>query len=136
MGDSAMYRWVANFWWRFLNPVYDVRGLFHFKSRFRPDYREMYLAAKPGLTVPSLLAIAFVWKLFHFNPLRLVRRSLNLKASAQHGDLATSEGRPARLIRELRPYPVRPVTPISRMPATVVEEENFGEASAQETVLA
>ena len=39
VGDSAIFRYVANFWWRFLNPVYDVRGLFHFKSRFRPDYR-------------------------------------------------------------------------------------------------
>ncbi len=140
LGDSAIFRTVANFWWRFLNPVYDVHGLFHFKSRFRPDYREMYLAAKPGLTVPSLLAIALVWKLFHFNPLRLVWRGLRFR-SDKHGDLATSEQRTTRLIRELRLYPARatalaPKTvQASKMPATAVEEKHVGETSVQETVL-
>ena len=134
VGDSVIFRWVANFWWRFLNPVYDVRGLFHFKSRFRPDYREMYLAAKPGVTVPSLLAMAFVWKLFHFNPLRLVQRGLRHKRSAEHGDLATPDVRPDRLIRELRHCPVRVAARASKMPAPAVEEKHFGETSAHETV--
>ncbi len=133
-GDSAVFRTVANVWWRFLNPVYDVRGLFHFKSRFRPDYREMYLAAKPGLTVPSLIAIALVWKLFHFNPLRLVRRGWGRKRRAEHGDLATSDGRPDRLIRDLRHRPARTSPPAMHMPAAVVEEKQFGETHAEETV--
>jgi hypothetical protein len=44
-GDSKIYRYVANFWWRRLSAIYDMPGLFHFKSRFRPDYREMFIAA-------------------------------------------------------------------------------------------
>lgn len=134
MGDSILFRSVANIWWRFLNPVYDVRGLFHFKSRFRPDYREMYLASKPAVTVRSLLVIAFVWNLFHFNPFRLLQRCLLHKRSAGHGDLATSDGRPARLIRELRYDPARTIARAPTMPATVVEENQFGETRAQETL--
>ena len=134
LGDSVMFRSVANFWWRFLNPVYDVRGMFHFKSRFRPDYREMYLAAKPRVTVRSLFAMALVWKLFHFNPLRLVQRGLRHKRSAKHGDLATADGRPDRLIRDLRHYPARSIVRASKQPATVVEEKQFGETRVQETV--
>jgi phosphatidylglycerol lysyltransferase len=109
MGDSILFRSVANFWWRFLNPIYDVRGLFHFKSRFRPDYREMYMAAKPAVTIRSLLVIVLVWKLFHFNPLRLVHRGLRLKRSVKRGDLATTGGRAERMIRELRRYPAAPI---------------------------
>ena len=131
--DSAIFRSVANVWWRFLNPVYDVRGLFHFKSRFRPDYREMYLASKPAVTVRSLLAIAWVWNLFHFNPLRLLKRRWLQKRNVQHSDLAPSGERAARVIRDLRHDPARVVAPASPRHATVVEEKHVGETSAQET---
>jgi phosphatidylglycerol lysyltransferase len=134
IGDSVIFRSVANLWWRFLNPVYDVRGLFHFKSRFRPDYREMYLASKPRVTVISLFAIAFVWKLFHFNPLRLIPRALRHKWIAKQGDLATSEARPARVIRHLRPYPAGAIARCRECPPTVVEDKQFGETRAQETI--
>jgi phosphatidylglycerol lysyltransferase len=119
--DSSFFRSVASFWWRFLNPVYDMRGLFHFKSRFRPDYREMYLATKPRVTVGSLLAMAWAWKLFHFNPLRLLQQGLRHKGSANRGDLAVPDERAERLIRDLRPYPARTVAPPASMHSTVVD---------------
>jgi phosphatidylglycerol lysyltransferase len=105
MGDSAMFRTIANFWWRFLNPIYDVQGLFHFKSRFRPDYREMYLAAHPRITVRSLLVMAMTWQLFHFNPLRLAWRSLRRSARADRGGRSTPVRSTDRLIRRLRIKP-------------------------------
>ena len=101
-GDSAMFRTIANFWWRFLNPIYDVKGLFHFKSRFRPDYREMYLAAHPRITIRSLLAMAMTWQLFHFNPFRLAWRSLRHSSSGERRMLATPHRGADRLIRDLR----------------------------------
>jgi hypothetical protein len=134
MGDSALFRWVARFWWNFLNPVYDVRGLFQFKSRFGPDYREMYLAAKPRVTIRSLLAIALVWKLFQFNPLRLVQRALRHRGRAKQGALAISEARPDRMIRDLRHYPERALARSSKMRPIVVEDKQFGETRTQETV--
>jgi len=102
VGDSRVYRFVANFWWRHLNPIYDVQGIFHFKSRFRPDYREMYLAVHPGVTIRSLLVIAFIWKLFHFNPLRLLMFSLRNWRGGKDRSLAMPERRSKRVIRQLR----------------------------------
>lgn len=136
VGDSVIFRSVTKLWWRFLNPVYDVRGLFHFKSRFRPDYREMYLAAKPRVTVRSLLAIAVVWKLFHFNPLRLLHRAWRDRGSEKQGALAISETRPDRLIRDLRHVPAGHVARAARLALAVDEEKQFGETLAQETVSA
>jgi hypothetical protein len=102
LGDSPVFRYVANSWWRHLNSIYDVQGIFHFKSRFRPDYREMYLAAMPGVTIRSLLVIAFIWKLFHFNPFRLLQRSLSNRRTANQRSFPTPERRSKRVIRQLR----------------------------------
>lgn len=103
-GDSVILRVSANFWWKHLNSIFDMRGIYHFKSRFRPDYREMYVAALPGLTVRSTLSLAAAWKLFHFNPLRLLRRELAMGGiSSERQTLATPAWRPHRIIRELRP---------------------------------
>jgi phosphatidylglycerol lysyltransferase len=106
-GDSAMFRKVVNFWWRFLNPIYDVHGLFHFKSRFRPDYREMFVAANPPLSVRSLVSLSITWQLFHFNPLRLLARSVRLRRSAERRSLVTPDRASERLLRDLRPKPAR-----------------------------
>jgi phosphatidylglycerol lysyltransferase len=110
-GDSAMFRTIVNFWWRRLNPIYDVRGLFHFKSRFRPDYREMYLAASPRITVRSLWSMAMTWQLFHFNPLRFIRHSVRLTRSAERSSLATPELGAERRLRDLRPKVPQPTAP-------------------------
>ena len=74
-GDSNVMRFAASFWWRHLNSIFDMRGIYHFKSRFRPDYREMYVAALPGLTVRRVFSLALTWKLLHFSPLRLLGAS-------------------------------------------------------------
>jgi phosphatidylglycerol lysyltransferase len=111
-GDSVMFRSIVNFWWRRLNSIYDVRGLFHFKSRFRPDYREMYLAASPRITVRSLWSMAMTWQLFHFNPLRLIRHGLRLTRSAERQSLALPELGAERRLRDLRPKPPRSAAPL------------------------
>ncbi len=134
VGDSALFRTVANFWWRRLNGVYDVRGLFHFKSRFHPDYREMYLAAKPGVTPLSLLAMARIWKLLHFNPLRLVQRRLLRKRGAQPNQMAIFAGRPDRLLRELRRGPGHFVDRAPHLPARAVEETQCDQTHAPDAV--
>ncbi len=104
-GDSAIFRTIANFWWRRLNPIYDMRGLFHFKSRFRPDYREMFLAAHPRITVRSLWSMAMMWRLFRFNPLRLAVRELWLNRHAERSSLAVPDRAADRLVRDLRAKP-------------------------------
>jgi phosphatidylglycerol lysyltransferase len=108
VGDSPMFRKVVNFWWRFLNPIYDVHGMFHFKSRFRPDYREMFVAANPPLSVRSLASLAITWQLFHFNPLRLLARCLRQRGNAERRSLVTPDRASERLLRDLRPKAPRP----------------------------
>lgn len=104
-GDSKIYRYFANFWWRRLSAIYDMPGLFHFKSRFRPDYREMFIAAYPRLTVRSMWAIALQWRLFHFNPLRLALRMVQQSHGAERRHLAVPDRSADRLIRNLRARP-------------------------------
>jgi phosphatidylglycerol lysyltransferase len=103
-GDSRILRASAYFWWKHLNAIFDVQGIFHFKSRFRPDYRELYVAALPGLTVRSVMSLAAAWKVFHFNPLRLLRGQLaRRRATLPRRTLAVPAWRPERVIRELHP---------------------------------
>lgn len=116
-GDSSMFRWIANFWWRFLNPIYDMRGLFHFKSRFHPDYREMFLAAHPQITVRSLWSMSVEWQLFRFNPVDLLRRARTFKRSAERSSLVEPERRSERLIRDVRAKAPRGATLAQRSPA-------------------
>jgi phosphatidylglycerol lysyltransferase len=104
-GDNAMFRTVANFWWRRLNPIFNVKGLFHFKSRFRPHYREMYVAAHPRLTIRSLIALVMTWQLFYFNPWRLLAQSLRRSAGGDSRALAMPDQTANRRIRELRVTP-------------------------------
>ena len=103
-GDSPVLRSVLNFWWRRLNAVYDVQGLFHFKSRFRPEYREMFVASSPGVTVRSMLVLARMWRLLRFNPLRLAGRELRRLRAGHDRVLATPEPRGQRMVRDLRSY--------------------------------
>jgi phosphatidylglycerol lysyltransferase len=104
-GDSPLFRTIANFWWRRLNVIYDVQGLFHFKSRFRPDYREMYLAASPKITVRSLWSMAMTWQLFHINPVRLAWHAWRRGSMVERRALAMPTRGVDRIIRELRPTP-------------------------------
>ncbi|MEX2142566.1 MAG: DUF2156 domain-containing protein [Pirellulales bacterium] len=102
-GDSRLIHSAAWFWWRYLNWIFDMRGIYHYKSRFRPDFREMYLAAWPRVTVMSLLGLAAVWRVFSVNPFRLANHVWRKWQKSSRETLARPEWRPKRLLRELRP---------------------------------
>ena len=134
VGDSRVYRFVANFWWRHLNAIYDVQGIFHFKSRFCPDYREMYLAAKPGVSLRSLLVIAYLWKLFHFNPFRFLKRSLQRKRTAENRSLAMPERRPQRMIRALHSRRASQTAVIEQPPIATPYDQNHAAIHTPEEI--
>jgi phosphatidylglycerol lysyltransferase len=101
-GDSWIVRPTAVFWWHHLNWIFDFRGIYHFKSRFRPEYREMYVAAWPRVTVLSLLAVGLTWGLLRFNPLRLLRHGRHKSTkSGSRKSLAVPGRRPRRILRRL-----------------------------------
>jgi len=102
--ESVILPFVCGFWWRRMNWLFDVRGIYHYKSRFRPYYREMFLATHPRITCRSLIATAATWKLFEFSPLRLVRHAWDMRRRAERRrTLSEPQPRPSRVIRELRP---------------------------------
>lgn len=72
-GDSFLIRRTMQFNNRYLNAVFDVAGLHHFKSRFRPRYENRYVCALPKISIRSMLAFAGVSGVFKMNPLKLAR---------------------------------------------------------------
>lgn len=70
--DDIRFQGACQFFWHGMNWLFDVRGIYHFKSRFRPDYREMYLATYPKMSIRSMYAMGASWGLFRVPPWRLV----------------------------------------------------------------
>jgi phosphatidylglycerol lysyltransferase len=54
-GDSRLIRWGLILSRRF-NFIFDSAGLYHFKSRFRPNFEERYICVYPKATLGSLWA--------------------------------------------------------------------------------
>jgi phosphatidylglycerol lysyltransferase len=101
-GDSLIARPTLNVCWRYLNAIFDFRGIYHFKSRFHPEYREMYMVAWPHVTVGSMFALGFGWGLIRFNPWRLAVRILGKwRKSASRKSLAEPDLHPQRILRRL-----------------------------------
>ncbi len=74
-GDSPLVRLGITWGEALLGSVFDVAGLRHFKSRFRPRYENRYVCVHPKVNVPSLLAFAQVSGLFDVNFRKLIRIS-------------------------------------------------------------
>jgi phosphatidylglycerol lysyltransferase len=72
-GDSKLLRWFMRMS-RYLGPIYDLSGMYHFKSRFRPRFEGCYFAAYPKATLWMLRASLMVWGADRINPFRLAIR--------------------------------------------------------------
>lgn len=73
-GDSTLVRGFMRVSVTRLGAFLDLQGIYHFKSRFRPQLEGCYLAAYPRMTVWSLRACLKTWGIHRIHPLRLVRR--------------------------------------------------------------
>lgn len=101
--DDLRFQGSCQFFWHAMNWLFDVKGIYHFKSRFRPDYREMYMATYPRMTILSMYSMGAVWGLFKVPPLRLMRHVYQFwKTRHQRKSLAVPEPRPERKIRDLQ----------------------------------
>ena len=49
VGDSALLRWLLIAWQRLGASFFNARGLYHFKSRFRPQFTPSYVAVFPRI---------------------------------------------------------------------------------------
>lgn len=104
--------------WHFGNALYDVRGMYHFKSRFRPHWREMYVAGLPSFGWSSILAIAMSWGLFPVNPLRLLAHWWRDLRDPARKSLAVPSFRPEPVFRNLRVDKLHCATPKKITPST------------------
>ncbi len=58
---NRLVKLYMRMWWSKLPWWYDPRRVYHFKSRFRPVYRECYVAAFPRCRVSSMAAFHLKW---------------------------------------------------------------------------
>lgn len=59
--ESALIRRTMHLWWNKAPWFYDNPRQYHFKSRFRPAYRECYVAMPPGRQLIPMTAFAVQW---------------------------------------------------------------------------
>jgi phosphatidylglycerol lysyltransferase len=74
-GDSPLARWSVVIATRYFNFIHDTRGMYHFKSRFRPRFVNRYLAVRPGLSLGSAWSFVRVLGVLDLQVGNLVRRS-------------------------------------------------------------
>ncbi len=70
---SWYFKWILDLCWNRLNWLFDFRGLYHFKSRFRPKYQARYVAASPYFGFFQVLSLTFMWGLLNAKPTTLSR---------------------------------------------------------------
>ncbi|MDX1387138.1 MAG: phosphatidylglycerol lysyltransferase domain-containing protein [bacterium] len=75
--DSCLLRTITVFWWNYLNWIFDMQGIYHFKSRFRPQFREKFIAVTPKVTLCGGVSFLNTWKFYRANPWRLLKSGIN-----------------------------------------------------------
>lgn len=66
--DSALLRRGLSMWWRHGNWLFDMRGIYHFKSRFRPTFRGLYVASSPSVSFFSMKSCLRLWEVCRPRP--------------------------------------------------------------------
>ena len=90
-GESRVVRLCLRAWRKMGYAIYDIHGLYHFKSRFRPDFQDMFIAAYPKSTIRGIIAFMKFVGIFNVSFSSLAkkvtqwtphRRTLNKRNSA------------------------------------------------------
>ena len=72
-GESRTTRSLFHLWEKRLNFVFNVQGLAHFKSRFRPQFEPVYLCVSPRITAGSTLSFLRCGGFMKMNVLNLLK---------------------------------------------------------------
>jgi phosphatidylglycerol lysyltransferase len=121
--DDLRLQGACQFFWYGMNWLFDIRGIYHFKSRFRPDFRELYLATYPRMTFPSMVAMLASWKLLRVSPLRLARHLVDYWRSRELRKDLVSPGLFAerKICKLRRPRPGAQRAAVSALGSAAVE---------------
>lgn len=74
--DNAFLRNCNVFWFRHLNWLFNAKGLYLYKSRFRPIGRPMFTVAYPRTSLASLISAFKHWELSSVLPPSVIRNRL------------------------------------------------------------
>lgn len=72
-GDSFLVRGGMVFANKYLNFLFDTAGMYHFKSRFRPQFEERFTCALPKVTLVGTCVFVHLLGVFQLNPWKLCR---------------------------------------------------------------
>ncbi len=72
-GDSALIR-HAMVLSQYFSFIFDVAGLYHFKSRFRPRFEDRFICAYPAVTLGAACSFIGLCGALRLNSVKLVRR--------------------------------------------------------------
>jgi phosphatidylglycerol lysyltransferase len=72
-GDSAIIR-NAMVLSQYFSFIFDVAGLYHFKSRFRPRFEDRFICAYPAVTLGSAFSFIGLCGALRLNSVKLIRR--------------------------------------------------------------
>ncbi len=81
-GDSPLARWSMVLATRYFSCIHDTRGMYHFKSRFRPRFASRYLAVRPRLSLGSAWSFVRVLGVLDLRLGNLVRQAAQRVRSA------------------------------------------------------
>lgn len=88
-GDSPLIRLGMTWGEAVLGVVFDLAGIRHFKSRFRPRYESRYVCVTPKASIRSILAFAHVSGLFAIKPWTLLKITMErFRKRSQRKNLA------------------------------------------------
>ncbi|MEO0453026.1 MAG: phosphatidylglycerol lysyltransferase domain-containing protein [Verrucomicrobiota bacterium] len=70
--DNGFLRCMNDFWFRHLNWLFNAKGLYHFKSRFRPTGRSMFTVCYPKTSLAGLCSAFALWELSSVISIRFI----------------------------------------------------------------
>ncbi len=124
VGTASDSRFVSNglnFWWKYLPWFYDPPRQYHFKSRFRPQYREVFVANYPTTRVMPMLAFFFKWGVivpdFKKLPMQMLRRMAKWKNPERLADPREEQYVVYQPAKVATPEPRPTETPVENHPA-------------------
>lgn len=71
-GDKALIRHSLVFFRKNLSLIFDLHGIDHFKSRFRPRYENRYVCSRPDPSIGAMIATVRAFGLFRICPRKLI----------------------------------------------------------------
>ncbi len=85
-GDNRLVRFLLGIWEKRLNFLFNVQGLLHFKSRFRPEFTPVYLCVRPRATVGSVFSFMKTIGFFELDYLHAFRHVAGSRKKKQPAD--------------------------------------------------